>query len=81
MLKCFYPSIQLQTLIVHLFLNIFLSGSKNTKSDNVKNKEFDDWLVDVCTGDKLNNIERERKKWSSGQKHLSQGFAIQGKSI
>jgi aromatic ring-opening dioxygenase catalytic subunit (LigB family) len=42
-------------------LKIFLSGSKNTKSDNVKNKEFDDWLIDVCTGDKLNNIEREKK--------------------
>ena len=42
-------------------LKIFLSDSKNTKSDNVKNKEFDDWLVDVCTGDKLNTIEREKK--------------------
>ena len=42
-------------------LKIFLSDSKNTKSDTVKNKEFDDWLVDVCTGDKLNNIEREKK--------------------
>ena len=59
---------------------IFLSGSKNTKSDNVKNKEFDDWLIDVCTGDKLNNIEREKKmiEWT---KHLPRGFAIQGKNI
>jgi len=31
-------------------LKILLSSSKNTKSDNVKNKEFDDWLVDVFTG-------------------------------
>ena len=42
-------------------LKSLLSSSESTESDNVKNKEFDDWLVDVCTGDKLNNIEREKK--------------------
>ena len=42
-------------------LKIFLSGSKNTENNNTKNKTFDDWLVDVCTGDKLKNIDREKK--------------------
>ena len=42
-------------------LKILLSSSESTESDNVKNKEFDDWLVDVFTGDKLKNIEREKK--------------------
>ena len=41
-------------------LNILLSGSESTDSDNVKNKEFDDWLVNVCAGDKLKNVEREK---------------------
>ena len=41
-------------------LNILLSGSESTDSDNAKNKEFDDWLVNVCAGDKLKNIEREK---------------------
>ena len=41
-------------------LNILLSGSESTDSDNAKNKEFDDWLVNVCTGDKLKNVEREK---------------------
>ena len=42
-------------------LKIFLSGSENAESDNVKNEDFDDWLVYVCTGEKLKNIEREQK--------------------
>ena len=33
----------------------------SAESDNAKNKEFDDWLVNVCTDDKLKNIEREKK--------------------
>ena len=41
-------------------LNILLSGSESTDSDNAKNKEFDDWLVNVCAGDKLNNVEKEK---------------------
>ena len=41
-------------------LNILLSGSESTDSDNAKNKEFDDWLVNVCAGDKLKNAEREK---------------------
>ena len=41
-------------------LNILLSGSESTDSDNAKNKEFDDWLVNVCVGDKLNNVEKEK---------------------
>ena len=41
-------------------LNILLSDSENANSDNAKNKEFDDWLVNVCAGDKLKNIEREK---------------------
>ena len=41
-------------------LNILLSGSESTDSDNAKNKEFDDWLVNVCAGDKLKNVEREK---------------------
>ena len=42
-------------------LKILLSGSENVDINNAKNKEFDDWLIDVCTGDKLKNIEREKK--------------------
>ena len=41
-------------------LKILLSSSENAKSDNVKNKEFDDWLVNVCTSDKLKNDKREK---------------------
>ena len=41
-------------------LNILLSGSESTDSDNAKNKKFDDWLVNVCAGDKLKNVEREK---------------------
>ena len=41
-------------------LNILLSDSESADSDNAKNKEFDDWLVNVCTGDKLKNVEREK---------------------
>jgi len=41
-------------------LNILLSGSESIDSDNAKNKEFDDWLVNVCAGDKLNNVEKEK---------------------
>ena len=41
-------------------LNILLSGSESVDSDNAKNKEFDDWLVNVCAGDKLNNVEKEK---------------------
>ena len=38
-------------------LKILLSGSESDDRDNAKNKEFDDWLVNVCAGDKLKNIE------------------------
>ncbi len=41
-------------------VNVLLSGSESGGSDNAKNKEFDDWLVNVCTGDKLKNINREK---------------------
>ena len=41
-------------------LKILLSGSERADSDNAKNKEFDDWLVNVCAGDKLNNVEKEK---------------------
>ena len=41
-------------------LNILLSGSESTDRNNAKNKDFDDWLVNVCAGDKLNNVEKEK---------------------
>jgi len=42
-------------------LEILLSASKNIDNDNAKNKEFDDWLVSVCTGKELENDKREKE--------------------
>ena len=42
-------------------LTILLSGSESAENDNAKNEEFDDWLVNVCTSDKLKNDKREKK--------------------
>ena len=42
-------------------LTILLSGSESAENDNAKNEEFDNWLVNVCTGDKLKNDKREKE--------------------
>ena len=34
-----------------------------------KNKEFDDWLVNICAGDKLKNDKRE-KEFNSMKKRV-----------
>ena len=42
-------------------LKILLSDSERLDSDKAKNEEFDDWLVNVCTGDELKNDKREKE--------------------
>ena len=42
-------------------LTILLSGSESAENDNAKNEEFDNWLVNVCTSDKLKNDKREKE--------------------